>query len=208
MRRLGNLLPPWFADSNPVRDALLGGMASVHAWLYSLYDYARAQTRLATRSDAFLDLMALDFFGSGLRRGLNQSDNSFRNRLRIALFRERGTRHAIEQVLTDLTGRAPVVIEPARVTDCGAVGMTLALGSAGCIGSLSMPYQAFVTAFRPLGNSAAGYPGVTTNPYGLGNESVMMPSSMIQPNVTDSDILDAINAVKPVGTLVWARISS
>ncbi len=208
VQRLAARLPPWFGDANPVLDAVLAGLATAHAWFFSLYGYARDQLRLKSMSDMFLDLLARDFFGDELRRGANQSDSSFRNRIRIALFRERGTRQAIERVLTDLTGRKPVVIEPARIADCGALGVNLALGSAGCIGSFAMPYQAFVTVFRPLGNGAAGYPGIATPVFTTGQGAVLTPYSMIQPAVTDADILTAINAVKPVGTLVWTRIAS
>ncbi|GGY07040.1 hypothetical protein [Paludibacterium paludis] len=207
VRRLATQLPPWFGDDNPVRDAVLEGLATAHAWFFSFYLYVRAQTRLLSMADSALDLFALDFFGEAFRRGAGQSDSSFRNRIRINLFRERGTRRAVEDVLLELTGRAPVVIEPARMSDCGAVGVNLALGAAGYVGSLTLPFQAFVTAFRPRGNGAAGYPGVASNPFGLGINAIVAPESVMRPSVSDADILAAINAVKPAGTLVWARIS-
>lgn len=130
--RLAGLLPAgWFGDNNPVRDALLWGYAQALAWAYTLYLYAKAQTRIKTATDGWLDLIALDFFGNNLLRNSNQADSSFRNRILINIFRERTTRHAIEQVLFDLTGRMPKIVEPARPADVGAYGAAVAVSQPG-----------------------------------------------------------------------------
>lgn len=130
--RLVGLLPAgWFGDNNPVRDALLWGYAQALAWAYTLYLYAKAQTRIKTATDGWLDLIALDFFGNNLLRNSNQADSSYRNRILINIFRERTTRHAIEQVLFDLTGRMPKIIEPARPADVGAYGAAVAVSQPG-----------------------------------------------------------------------------
>lgn len=130
--RLKSLLPAgWFGDSNPIRDALLWGYAQALAWGYTLYLYAKAQTRIKTASDGFLDLIGLDFFGNNLIRSSNQSDASYRNRILINIFRERTTRHAMEKVLLDLTGRKPIIIEPARPADVGAYGAAVAVSQPG-----------------------------------------------------------------------------
>lgn len=129
--RLKNLLPAgWFGDNNPIRDALLWGYANALAWGYTLYLYAKAQTRIKSATDGWLDLIGLDFFGKNLIRYSNQSDASYKNRILINIFRERTTRHAMEQVLYDLTGRWPIIIEPARPADVGSYGAAVAVSRA------------------------------------------------------------------------------
>ena len=123
--RLKNLLPRgWFGDSNPILDALSWGYAQALAWMYSLYLFAKAQTRIKTATGGWLDIAAQDFFGTGLPRSSGMSDASYQNRILINLIRERGTRYAITKVLTDLTGRPPVIFEPRRPADTGAYGAT------------------------------------------------------------------------------------
>lgn len=129
--RLKNLLPVgWFGDNNPIRDALLWGYANALAWGYTLYLYAKNQTRIKSATDGWLDLIGLDFFGNNLIRYANQSDASYKNRILINIFRERTTRHAMEQVLYDLTGRWPVIVEPARPADVGSYGAAVAVSRA------------------------------------------------------------------------------
>lgn len=130
--RLKRLLPVgWFGDNNPVLDAVLWGCATAQAWAYTLYLYAKDQTRIKTATDGWLDLISLDFFGNGLIRYANQADASFRNRILINIFRERTTRPAMEKILFDLTGRAPIIIEPARPADVGAYGAAVAVSQPG-----------------------------------------------------------------------------
>jgi hypothetical protein len=130
--RLKRLLPVgWFGDANPVLDAALWGCATAQAWAYTLYLYAKNQTRIKTATDGWLDLISLDFFGNGLMRYANQVDPNFRNRILINLFRERTTRPAMERILFDLTGRAPIIIEPGRPADVGSYGAAVAVSQPG-----------------------------------------------------------------------------
>ncbi|MCF7536144.1 hypothetical protein [Pseudomonas petrae] len=207
--RLKRLLPAgWFGDINPVRDALLWGYAQALSWAFTLYLYAKDQTRIKTASDGWLDLIGLDFFGNNLPRYSGQIDSSYRNRILINIFRERATRHGMDQVLYDLTGRRPLIIEPAKPDDCGCLGVTLGLGVAGPIGSTSCPYQAFVTVYRPLGAGAGKWPGLATNWFGLGETSALIPQSQLFPDVSDADIVAAIEAAKAFGTTIWYRITN
>jgi hypothetical protein len=130
--RLKRLLPVgWFGDTNPILDAALWGCATAQAWAYTLYLYAKDQTRIKTATDGWLDLISLDFFGNALMRYANQSDPNFRNRILINLFRERTTRPAMEKILFDLTGRAPIIIEPGRPADVGSYGAAVAVSQPG-----------------------------------------------------------------------------
>jgi hypothetical protein len=210
--RIKALIPRWFSDSTPVLDALLRGFAYAKAFVYGLIVYAALQTRILTATDGWLDMIAADFFGSSLLRAANQSDASFRARIIINMFRERGTRRAIVKVLQDLTGRTPLIFEPMRPADTGGYGQAqgLAYGLAGGYGSLLLPYQGFVTAFRPTGSGiplVAGY-GISTGGYGQASRAEYGSMSMIQGAVTDADIYAAVDSVKPAGTTVWTAISN
>ena len=209
--RIKSVLPRWFGPASPLLDALLQGLANASAFVYQLYLYAKLQTRLLTATDGWLDMISADYFGAALPRTANQSDASFRARIIINLFRERGTRKAITKVLTDLTGRAPIIFEPQRPLDTGALGITLGLGVSGGVASLLLPYQAFITAFRPAGTGIPNIPGLGTAPCGLGITAggAVIPSlSATIGAVTDADNYAAIDSVKPVASTLWTQINS
>lgn len=210
-QRIKALIPKWFSDDTPVLDALLRGFAYAKSFVYGLIVYASLQTRIKTATDGWLDMIAADFFGSSLLRKSGQSDSSFRNRIIINLFRERATRNGLVRVLTDLTGRAPVVFEPQRPLDTGSYGGPLiGYGVAGGYGSMMLPFQAFVTAYRPTSTgipNVAGY-GVSTGGYSRASQAEIASMNMIQGAVTDDDIYAAIFSVKPVGTTIWTRIAN
>lgn len=181
--RIKATLPPtWFPSSSPTLDAVLAGFANAAAWVYSLIIYAKQQTRILTATDGWLDMIANDFFGRRMVRG-SRSDASFRAAIIAEIFRSRQTRQAIIDVLLGLTGRAPVIFEPARPQDTGGYspgpsgdgyGRNLAYGLAGGYGSLLMPYEILVRAFRP---ATAGIPSVAG--YGGGSASYATPSGSL-----------------------------
>lgn len=211
-QRIKALIPRWFGDDSTFIDGLVQGLAWAASFIYSLWAYAKLQTRILTATDGWLDMIAADFFGSSLMRAANQSDASFRAQIIINMFRERGTRRSIVKVLQDLTGRTPLIFEPMRPADTGGYGQAqgLAYGLAGGYGSMLLPYQGFVTAFRPTGSGiplVAGY-GISTGGYGQASRAEYGSMDMIQGAVTDADIYAAVDSVKPAGTTVWTRISS
>ena len=212
--RLQAVLPThWFPDSAPILEGVLSGLASGWASIYGLLQYVKAQTRIGTASDIWLDVIALDFFGSRIVRLTNQSDDAFRNRILSEIFRERGTRAAVISALQDLTGRPPIVFEPARSTDTGGYttltggGGGVAYGVAGGWGSLSLPYQSFITAYRPIGTGIAtvGGWGDPAGGYGVGAFEYAN-LDMIQGQVTDDAIYAAVADVLPVATIGWTSI--
>src|SRR6185312_14473828 len=112
----------WFASYAPVRDAIMGGLADLGAWNYSLIDYARQQTRLATATGPWLDILAFDFLGLHLRRrALDDAD--FRAKIRATILQERVTRAGMVSALTTLAGQAPAIFEPWNTGDAGAWDM-------------------------------------------------------------------------------------
>ncbi|MCO4875785.1 hypothetical protein VOI32_15590 [Paraburkholderia caribensis] len=208
--RMQALLPSgWFGDAPPVLTALLNGFAAILANVYTVLMYAKAQLRIATATDGVLDLISADFFGPNLPRKTSESDTAFRNRITINLFRERATRKAVVDVLTMLTGRAPLIIEPSRPDDTGGYGIACGYGVAGAYGSLLLPYQAFITAYRPIGTGipyVAGY-GSSPSGYSIASRGEYASLSMVQESVSDADIYSAIDSVMPAGTIAWTRIN-
>jgi hypothetical protein len=207
--RLRAVLPAqWFADSSPVLEGVLAGLAATASWAWTLLQTVSAQTRLATASGSFLDIAAQDFFGNRLQRGPGQADAAFRAAIGRELLRERGTRGAVVSVLTDLTGRAPFVFEPARPADTGAWGVALGYGAGGAWGSLALPFQCFVTAYRPSGSgiaTVAGW-GAFAGGWGVGSLEYAALAD-VSGQVTDSDITSAIAGVMPVASIAWTRIT-
>lgn len=210
LTRLKALLPPtWFGDDHPFVTAILTACAQALAWCYSLYVYAQLQTRISTATDGWLDLIAYDYFGNNYGRTAGQSDDVFRNAIKINLFRERGTRHAIEKILEDLTGRTPIIFEPQRPLDTGAYGGPMCgYGLVGGYGSLLIPYQAFVTAYRPTGAGIPFIAGYTSTPsgYSIASRGEYASQSMITGSVTDAQIYAAVASVKMEGTIAWVKI--
>ncbi len=179
LRRLRTVLPArWFPDVAPVLDSLLSGLASGWTVIYGSLQFVRAQTRIATASGVWLDIIGRDFFGLSLSRRPDEGDTSYRRRIQLELFRERGTRAAVTGVLSDLTGRSPVIFEPARTTDTGGYGSPaaaatgLSYGVAGGWGSLQLPFQSFVMAYRPAGPGIALVSGLGQGAGGYGIGSI------------------------------------
>lgn len=215
VRRLLALLPlRWFPDSAPVLSAVLSGLADGWTWLYSMLGYSRLQTRIATATDTFLDLISEDFFGGSLPRMFGESDDSFRARIQRELLRPRATRAALVDELTNMTGRTPIVFEPARPADTGAWGQALGYNVGGGWGSLMLPFQLFVTAFRAEGSGVplvAGWGHNFASPAAGGwNDGAIEYASltMVQSQITDAEINNAIATTVPVAVTAWTRISN
>ena len=189
--RLRAFLPgSWFPQGPlsqnpyPVLAGILAGAANAFAAIYSLITYGKAQTRVATASDAFLDLAGLDYLGGRMPRRTGESDASFRERITDEVVRIRNTRQSITTALTQLTGRPPIVYEPWNGDDSGFLNLTLYLGGGpapgvGFIGSTGLPFAIFVQAFRPIAFT-----------------------------IPDSEIYAMVNAVRTGGVTAWVNIQN
>ena len=212
--RLRAVLPlRWFPDNTPILDCILNGLGCGWAFCYGLIQYAQTQARISTAQGVWLDLAARDYFGNRVLRRVHEGDDQFRDEILHDLLRERGTRASVCQILLDLTGRAPVIFEPANARDTGSyaggasIGGGMAYVSAGGWGSLQLPFQFFVTAYRPVGAGiglVTGWNGIAGG-YGAGAIEYA-DLSMIQGQVTDADINAAIVDVLPVAVIGWTRI--
>ncbi|MCU4159392.1 hypothetical protein AiwAL_04645 [Acidiphilium sp. AL] len=209
--RLKAVLPArWFGDATPVLDLLLGGLAALWATLYSLIGLVRAQARIATASGPFLDIAALDYFGTALARRAGETDEAFSTRIRANLLMPRATRAALIGALAELTGRTPVVFEPFNATDTGGYGTNmLGYNTVGGYGSLMLPYQCFVTAYRPVVAVSGNDGGYNLGPGGYNAAPLAWSDLSDDPGLmTDSDICAAIVSVLPVNAVAWVRISN
>jgi len=211
--RLQSVLPArWHgeaADGGGVLAAVLAGLAEGWAWLHELLGAVRAQTRIATATGRALDMIAVDYFGARVRRRRAQGDAAFRATILRELLRERATRPALHGALLDLTGRAPAVFEPRRPADTGGWGVGCGYGAGGGWGSLLLPYQCFVSARRPLGSGIAVVNGWGGGSGGWGVGAGAWASlAMLEGQVTDADIHEAVATVLPVGAVAWVRIDN
>lgn len=214
--RLKAVLPSaWFKNQTPVKDALLGAPAWMFAQGYALLGYVRQQGRVASASDAFLDIAAQDYTGTRVVRRLQESDASLRQRLQAALLPNAATRGALVARLTQLTGTAPIVFEPTQPMDTGAYGSgCLGYNAAGGYGCLSLPFQAFISVKRPVFqgvpnwggyNNAGSIPAYAPGGYGLGLLGYSTISQAFD-GVTDAEIYQTIASVQPVGSTAWTKI--
>ncbi len=197
--RITQLLPSkWFGDMTvtdptvpvipnaPIIGGLVWSLASVLSQFYQTqYTYAALQIRIKTATDMWLDVIAWDWFRATLQRRQGQSDTSFRALILASVLRIRGNRQSVIQVLEDVTGRTPQVVEPNRPIDTGGYGAAgYGYSAAGAYGSrLLSANVSFAIAYRPL----AG-----TNQYGT----------------QDSDIYSAVNSVRPAGSTVFVQLNN
>ena len=218
-RRLLAALPNgWFADEAPILSGLLSGLASAWSWLYSLLAYVRLQTRITTATDGWLDLIARDYGGPSWGRQTGETDAAFSARIRRNLQALAGTRAALIAAVTNLTGRTPAVFEPAYPPDTGGFNTgSLGWNAAGGWGNLSLPYQCFVTAFRPAGGGIANSGGwgsmtaAATPNLALGgwNTGALQygNASLVEGQITDAQIFATVANSMPAATIAWTALS-
>jgi hypothetical protein len=210
--RISALLPNgWFGDTTPVLDALLAGISSALASVYGLISYARLQTRIATATDGFLDLISYDFFGLGLPRKTSESDSAFRSRIQSELLLQRATRAGVSETLEILTGRAPIIFEPTRALDTGGLNTpSMGLNVAGRLGTYTMPCQCFIFAYRTLGQGVPNIAGlgIPTGALNTPSQAALINADMVTGAVQDSDIFAAADSAKVAGTALWMAISN
>lgn len=217
--RLQSYLPRgWFGDWSeaPIVGGLLAGIASVLSTIYLLIMFFWAQTRLQTSSGGWVDIWAADFLGNSLPRKPNESDASYIGRIKIAIFQAKATRPAMVSVLTQLTGRAPIIFEPARPLDSGCLGANTGVASfcgVARMGSIACPFGALITVYRPRvtgGSAGAGYADAPAWSAMAAPLSHGYTGSLSQETsaATDADIYAAINATRPIATYIGVAITN
>jgi hypothetical protein len=210
LARLKLVLPArWFGDSTPILDALLTGLASAWSELYALVAYVSAQSRIATASGIFLDIAAQDYLGGSLARRAGEADAAYGARLRNNLLSPRATRASLVQAVTDLTGRAPSVFEPLNASDTGGYNVNLGYNTAGGYGSMNLPYQFFVKAYRPNNTPISNAGGYNDGPGGYAHGPMFYADlTEFAGTVSDAEIYAAVAAVLPTSSIAWTHISN
>lgn len=192
----------WF-QSSPNFDATLQGPAWALSTIYSQITYATLQTRIATATDGYLDLISNDFFGTSLPRLTNEQDGAFRARILANLFVKGPTRANMSAVLTLVTGRTPTIFEPSNTTDSGGWDGALYWDTGVGKWGAPMPYQSFVTAYRPSTTSQSlgewDEWRFMWDAYGAWSDTQIS-------SVTDAAIIAAVESTRTTGTVVWLQI--
>lgn len=162
IRRLSSLIPSsWFSkasstghwwDGGTDIGALLQGFGTVANWAYNQAVLAKAQMRLLTSSGMFIDLWSYDRLGAYIQRKPGETDALWSMRVQKEVCRIRVSRSGMSQAILDLTGTAPIIIEPWNTGDCGA-------WSTG-VGSSALPTpSSWVTGVNSSGNAVQGQYG-------------------------------------------------
>lgn len=215
--RLDQTLPPWFnADETPVLDGLLSAYANIGSFLYSQSAYVELQTRISSATGDNLELIANDFFGPrNFQRYPNESDANYRNRIKASVLRERATRRGMVNIITMLTGFAPIIFEPSRGADCGGyniggMGYNVA-GGWSYVNPADSAYQCFITVFTPVISTiayVAGW-GIPTGAWTIsGTRSSWTDRFNFSDAVNEQQINQGINSTKVEGTVCWVRYQS
>jgi len=210
LARLKLVLPArWFGDVTPVLDGLLTGLASAWSGLYRLLGQVSAQARMATASGIFLDIASADYLGGRLPRRAGEADAAFRARLLGNLITQGATRAGLSAALTGLTQRAPRIFEPLNATDTGGYNVNLGYNCQGGYGSRNLPYQFFVTAYRPNDTPISNAGGYAVGPGGYGVAPMFYADAgALAGSVGDAEIYAAAAAVLPTASIAWMNISN
>lgn len=213
-RRLKSLIPRgWVLRTAPIFDAVLGGLGDSLANFYTLLKSVKQQTRIATASGWFLDLIGWDFLGTNYLRKNKETDDRWRARIVREVLRPRATRLGIETALEDLTGLTPKIYEPWNAADdgggYGAVGGGIAYGQSGYYGSVVLPAQVFVTAYK---TGLSGIPNITGYGYGnggYGTGTIAYASlTEVEGEISDAEIFDCVHQNIAAGAKAWVAIGA
>lgn len=211
LARINANLPPWFGDQlTPILTGVLAAYSWLGSYMYGEFSYVKLQTRVTTATGDNLDLIADDFFGiHNFARMPNEGDDSYRNRILANLIRERATRQAVVDILTMITGVAPVIFEPMRPGDGG--GYSIAGAGYSVAGGWSnplVPYQCFITVYSISTSAIASVAGwnIPTGAWNTASRASWVNLGNITNALNAAQIYQAINDTKVEGTVCWTRI--
>lgn len=209
--RLRRLLPPWFGreDDSPAVSALLQGAARILAHVYSLWAFAKLQTRIATSTGGWLEMAAADYIGA-FPRFAGEDDAKYSRRIRLEVLRDRNTRNAIDRAVYDLTGAHPDIYEAWRPGDCGGYGTPgLAYGMAGRYGSRRAPFEVIVSVPEPQNYGIPNRPGygAALAGYGMPTWAYADDADIMGSGPTLADIYAGLERVRTAGVTYYVRLT-
>lgn len=214
-QRMAALIPRGWASDNAKQQggvlyALLYTIGTQLNFLLSETQYALGGTRIQTATSPELDIDSQDYLGNALPRPPGMTDAVYAQLLINSIIREGCTRKAVSDAVQKLTGVAPRIIEPWNMADTGARDT---LSSYRDVDTAANPlentnpglrYQGFINTILPPLTGLSGNPLLTRDDGGYRDSNeyrieVTAISGLQQ-------LYQAINAVKPEGTISWVRI--
>ncbi|WP_051949301.1 hypothetical protein [Methylosinus sp. PW1] len=179
MLRLRSHLPKgWFPDVAPGLDAVLSMPATAFRYVWDQIVDAKAQSRISTATGVWLDLAAYDFLGTRVMRRKDQSDDSFRTRVKAEILRERVTKAGMKKMLTDLTGKTPTIFELWDANFSGGLDAGFYLDYSP-LGETSLPYQCLMDVPRQPTTGEAWVGGLAAE---YDSPVVMFPATLVDAN--------------------------
>lgn len=209
--RLLRYLPSsWFGQSgeSPAVAAGMAGVVAVLVNIFSLITFTRLQARIATSTGGWLDFSAYSFLGNELPRFHLEADDGYRPRIRKEIFRDRNTRPAGIEILTELTGVAPFVFEGWYAPVNGGRGSGRLAYSRACRwGSTNSPAQVIFHVPQPQnygipnrgGRGSVTPSGAAVGGYGGGNYSYVNDSEIVGSGPSQEEIIQRLESVRTDG---------
>lgn len=152
--QLIELVPPsWTSTEAKQRGGvfwtLMSAIGTILSLVKTVIKQVQAQFRLATATGIFLDTYSHDYFGVGteraLPRQLNETDDSFRARIRAEILRQKATKPGIRRAVAEVTGASPIVVEDIDInTSSSWTGYSIdgkSLVAPFTVNALPMPYH-------------------------------------------------------------------
>jgi hypothetical protein len=199
----------WVPDVAPNLDRLLTGPAELYAKSWDQLQAVYGQDRLATASGEQLNLLANDYFQGRLYRKDAETDTHFRGRISRELLRERATRAGLIAELLSLTGVKPDIFEPGNTTDTGGYDIGgCGYDVAGGYGSMDMPFQVLITAYRPASGGVPGVDGYDGSIGGYDMGAIEYISDADFQGIPDQEIRDAVLDCMPISHIALLHIAN
>jgi len=213
-RLLAFLPNGWFPSNDPTTRvyALQYGFAAALATITSQLAYVTVQTRVATATGAFVDLISWDFFQGTLPRMPGETDREFSLRIRQNVFLDRNTRPSIDAAVFNLTGIHPQIIESWRPADTGGYDTNgLFFDALGCWATEFCDFYVYVILPALVPPSTPTLIGWDDPGTGGGWDAGAMywtgPGFGANVPVTILDICAAIERVRMAGTKVFLEFT-
>ena len=213
-QRMAALIPRGWANDSAkqpggVLYALLETIGTQFNFINTALQYALNTTRIQTETSPELDEASEDFFGDALPRPPGATDAAFLALIQSNLLQPGATRQAVSNAVQKITGVAPRIIEPWNPGDTGCIDVATFIDIDTKANPFIMSgedrYQGFIETILPPITSLGNNPLLTSddgayldvNLYGDTLQGVLQGLSAIY---------NAINAVRPFGTIAWVKI--